>query len=75
MKSKFTAILRHEEDMYVAFSPELDVASQGVTPQEALANLKEAVELFLETASASEVQGRLSQDAWITQFEAEYAAT
>lgn len=54
MKSKFTAILRHEEDMYVAFSPELDIASQGESANGALANLKEAVELFLETASLTE---------------------
>jgi predicted RNase H-like HicB family nuclease len=73
MKAKFTAILRFEEDMVVALSPELDIASQGTTPGEALANLKEAVGLFLETASPEELQGRLSQESWITQFEAEYA--
>jgi len=75
MKVKFTAILRFEEDMVVALSPELDIASQGETPKEALSNLKEAVELFLETASPSELEGRLSEEAWITQFETEYAPT
>jgi uncharacterized protein YutE (UPF0331/DUF86 family) len=40
---------------------------------EALANLKEAVELFLETASPAELEGRLSEESWITQFETEYA--
>ena len=74
MKTKFTAILRFEEDMVVALSPELDIASQGETPQEALSNLKEAVELFLETASPAELEGRLSEDMWITQFETEYAS-
>lgn len=73
MKAKFTAILRFEEDMVVALSPELDIASQGMTPAEALTNLKEAVGLFLESASAEEIQGRLSEESWITQFEAEYA--
>ena len=73
MKAKFTAILRFEEDMVVALSPELDIASQGETPEMALANLREAVSLFLETASPAEVEGRLSEHSWITQFEAEYA--
>ena len=73
MKAKFTAILRFEEDQVVALSPELDIASQGDTPASALANLKEAVSLFLETASPSELTGRLREEAWITQFEAEYA--
>ena len=73
MKSKFTAVLRREEAEYVALNPELDIASQGATPELALANLREAVTLFLECASANEIEGRLSGEAWITQFEAEYA--
>lgn len=73
MKSKFTAVLRREENEYVAFTPDLDIASQGETPERALANLREAVSLFLECASAEELAGRLTEDAWITQFEAEYA--
>ena len=73
MKSKFTAVLRKEEDEYVALNPELDIASQGPTPEQALANLREAVGLFLECASPDEVEGRLSSEAWITQFEAEHA--
>ncbi len=48
MKSKFTAVLRREEDEYVALNPELDIASQGSSPEQALANLREAVNLFLE---------------------------
>lgn len=73
MKTKLTAILRQEEDMMVAFTPELDIASQGKNPTEALANLKEAVDLFFELASPAEIEGRLSPEAWITQFEAEVA--
>jgi predicted RNase H-like HicB family nuclease len=72
MKSKFTAVLRREEDEYVALNPELDIASQGPTPELALANLREAVGLFLECAAAHEIEGRLSGEAWITQFEADY---
>ena len=73
VKVKFTAILRPEEDMFCAFCPELDVASQGKTHREALDNLREAVNLFLECASREEMEGRLSEESWITQFEADYA--
>lgn len=72
MKAKFTAIVRREEDQYVAFSPELDIASQGSSQKEAVDNLREAVTLFLESASPQEVEGRLSGESWITQFEADY---
>ena len=57
----------------MALNTELDIASQGPTPEQALANLREAVGLFLECASPAEIEGRLSGEAWITQFEAEYA--
>lgn len=73
MKSKFTAVLRREEDQFVAFAPDLDIASQGATTEEALANLREAVTLFLECAPAEEVADRWKEAAWITQFEAEHA--
>ncbi len=73
MKSKFTAVIRREEDQYVAFTPDLDIASQGANPEDALKNLQEAVSLFLECASPAELAGRCTEDAWITQFEAEYA--
>jgi predicted RNase H-like HicB family nuclease len=73
MKTKLTAVLRREEGDYVALNPELDIASQGSTRDEALLNLQEAVELFLECASSNEIAERLSGETWITQFEAEYA--
>ncbi|MFH1126889.1 MAG: type II toxin-antitoxin system HicB family antitoxin [archaeon] len=44
----FTAILEKEEDMYVARCPEVGTVSQGNTIEEALRNLKEATELYLE---------------------------
>ena len=43
-----TAVIRKEEDMYVAECPEVGTASQGKTIEEAAANLKEATELYLE---------------------------
>jgi predicted RNase H-like HicB family nuclease len=59
MARQFAAIIEREDNGYVALCPELDVASQGDTIEEARANLQEALELFLETASPSEVKGRL----------------
>lgn len=44
----FTAILHKEEDLYVAQCPEVGTVSQGPTVEEAIANLKEATELYLE---------------------------
>lgn len=59
MQSKsYTAILEKEGDFYVALCPELDVASQGASVEEATANLKEAVELFLKCADPHEIAER-----------------
>ncbi len=69
MKTRFTAVLEKEEKGYVALCPELDVVSQGDTVEEAKANLKEAVELFLETASEQEVRERLYSETYISSFE------
>lgn len=44
----FTAVLRKEDDVYVAECPEVGTVSQGTTIEEAVANLKEATELYLE---------------------------
>jgi predicted RNase H-like HicB family nuclease len=71
-KSSFTAILEREGDLYVALCPELDVASQGPTVEEATANLKEAVELFLECADPAEVAERRHGEVFVTRFEAAY---
>ena len=54
----FTAILAREGKLFVALCPELDVASQGTTVEEATSNLKEAVELFLECADPAEIEPR-----------------
>jgi predicted RNase H-like HicB family nuclease len=44
----FTAYLTQEEDFYVAECPEVGTVSQGYTIEEAIANLKEATQLYLE---------------------------
>ncbi len=64
-----TALIEREGDGYVALCPELDVASQGETIEKATHNLKEALELFLETASPSEIQGRFHQEVYVTRLE------
>ena len=69
MNKQLTAIIEREGDGYVSLCPEIDVASQGATVQEASANLREAVELFFETASATEVQERLHDEVYITRLE------
>jgi predicted RNase H-like HicB family nuclease len=57
---QFTAIIEREESGYVALCPEIDVASQGSSVEEARDNLIEAIELFLEHASPREVRSRHS---------------
>ncbi len=49
-KFNLTAVIWQEDDIYVSKCPELEVSSAGDTPKEALENLKEAVELYLENA-------------------------
>ena len=66
---RFTGLIEREGDGYVALCPELDIAGEGDTVEEALANLKEAVELFLETASPSEIGSRLHDEVFVTQLE------
>jgi predicted RNase H-like HicB family nuclease len=58
MYRRFTAIIKREEDMFVAFCPEIDIASQGYTVEEAKKNLEEAISLFLEHASPEEIKNR-----------------
>ncbi len=56
---ELTAQFEREDDMYVAFCVELDIASQGETIETAFDNLKEAVRLWLSTATKSEIETRL----------------
>ena len=61
MKYNFTAIIEKEEDMYVSLCPELDIASQGSTVEEAKKNLEVAISLFFEHASEEEIKERLKE--------------
>ncbi|MGD0163817.1 MAG: type II toxin-antitoxin system HicB family antitoxin [Candidatus Sulfotelmatobacter sp.] len=64
----FTAVLRKEGDLYVADCPEVGTVSQGKSVEEAVANLKEATELYLE-----EFPPETSSRPLVTVFEAHYA--
>lgn len=65
----FTAVIHKEGIWYVAECPEVGTVSQGHTIEEAVANLKEATELYLEEFPLPEVGPTL-----LTTFEATYAA-
>ena len=67
MEKQFTAIIDKEGDGYVALCPELDIVSQGASIEEARDNLKEALELFFETASPEEISTRLHEDVFVTR--------
>lgn len=57
-----TAVIAREDDGYVALCPQLDIASQGDTLEQARANLVEALTLFFETADTSEINRRFEPD-------------
>jgi predicted RNase H-like HicB family nuclease len=61
----FTAIIHKEDDLYIAQCPEVGTISQGQTIEDAIANLKEATELYLEKFPAPEVDRPI-----LTTFEA-----
>jgi len=69
MNRQLTAIIEREGGGYVALCPEVDVASQGDTVDEARDNLKEALELFFETASATEIWRRSHDEVYVTHVE------
>jgi predicted RNase H-like HicB family nuclease len=66
---RFTAIIEREDDGFVSLCPELEIASQGSSIEEARANLVEALTLFFESADPSEVSRRLHAEVFVTQVE------
>lgn len=69
MPRQLTAIIEREGTGYVALCPEFDIASQGDTIEEARSNLREALELFFETASPEEVRARMHEEVYVTRVE------
>ena len=69
MNYQFTAVIEREGNGFAALCPELDIASQGDTVDQARSNLREAVELFLECAAPEEIRGRLHNEVYVTRLE------
>ena len=69
MKRQLTAIIEREGNGYVSLCPELDIASQGDNIEQARENLREALELFFESASPEEITQRLHGEVCVTQLE------
>jgi predicted RNase H-like HicB family nuclease len=66
---RLTAIIEREDDGFVALCPELDVASQGLTIEDARLNLIEALTLFFEVADEVEISRRMHPEVFVTQVE------
>ena len=64
MTLTLTAVIHREKDLFVADCPEVGTVSQGATIEEAIGNLKEATELYLEEFPLEETQHSL-----VTTFE------
>jgi predicted RNase H-like HicB family nuclease len=64
-KETLTAVIHREDDLYVALCPEIGTASQGKTVEDAVYNLKEATELYLEEFPMPKVER-----SFMTTFEA-----
>ena len=73
MTRSLTAVLIREDDGFVALCPEVDVASQGSSVEDAKRNLREAVELFFECASLQEIEERLSSESFVSSLEVNIA--
>ncbi len=69
---EFTAVIKKGEKQFVALCPELDVVSQGYSIEEAIDNLREAVELYIEEMGVPEGTG--SNKTIIASFEVEQHA-
>jgi predicted RNase H-like HicB family nuclease len=70
---QLTAVIEREDEGFVALCPELDIASQGGSVDEARAMLREAIELFFECAEEAEVQRRLTAERYVLPMEVNVA--
>ena len=61
MPVKFTAVITKEDKWYVAHCVELGVVSQGKTIEKAQANLKEAVELYIESFGTEDLPDSMGE--------------
>jgi predicted RNase H-like HicB family nuclease len=74
MSYKVSIVIEKDEHGYYAYCPELEgCQSQGDTFEEVMGNIKEAIELYLETLSEAEIKESLSKEILTTSFEVEVA--
>jgi predicted RNase H-like HicB family nuclease len=74
MVSKISVVIEKDDFGYFAYCPELEGChSQGNTFEEAMANIKEAAELYIETLSQDELRQRISHEILTTSLEVECA--
>ena len=66
---RLTALIEREGNVYVSLCPELDIASQGETVEQARQNLIEALELFFEGAEPDEIASRFASEVFVTSIE------
>ncbi|HEX7345078.1 MAG TPA: type II toxin-antitoxin system HicB family antitoxin [bacterium] len=74
MSAKVSVVIEKDEYGYYAYCPELEgCQTQGDTFEEVMANIKEAIELYLETLSKEERKAFLSQEILTTSLEVQVA--
>jgi predicted RNase H-like HicB family nuclease len=66
---QLTCIIEREGDGYVSLCPQIDIASQGDSVEQARNNLIEAIEMFFETASPNELKAKMYSEIYVTQIE------
>ncbi len=66
---QLTCIIERENNGFVSLCPQVDIASQGDSVEEARKNLVEAIELFFEMASPQELLARVYSEIYVTQIE------
>lgn len=74
MSYKVSIVIEKDEQGYYAFCPELEgCQSQGDSLEEAMANIREAIALYLETLSEEEIRLSLSKEILTTTLEVQVA--
>ncbi len=74
MSYKVSVVIQKDEYGYYAYCPELEgCQTQGDSLEEVLNNIKEAIELYLETLSKDEIKNLLSKEILTTSLEVQVA--
>ena len=74
MSYKVNVVIEKDEKGYYAYAPELEgCQTQGTSLEEVMSNIREAIELYLETMDVEERKGRLSKEILTTSLEVNIA--